>query len=474
MNQNYLEKISLITALSYTVLQPFRLPFYFYFYPLLLMGAVFITSGKRGAFYFFVLLIFLNFSYGVYLYRTRLFIPIPPDQCISIRGRLVQEPSWNSRGNLNFILDSEEMESESGIKGEGAGRISVSLPAEKAFDPESWMRGDSMRVLGKMLLFEDIPFFYGSSMDLYVVDKPRHFRRRLLSQVHRRALAVSDFSASLLPALVLGLKHPSQERSSRLFRETGTAHIIALSGFHSGLVALLLYGFFKLLLGHRAGLIMAGLGLLFYIYLAGPKPSLFRSVLMYQIFLICKLNHRKADLRKILIVSFLISALIFPESLHTLSARLSYLALWGILSSSSLLFNLLHPIGIRFFRAGLSASLAAQLWTVPLVLNCFGIWYPAGIAASLILTPLVSFYMYTGIFYLFMPDLQILTALPVFLCRQLEKILLYSASIFRQIPVLSLPEAGSGLFLFLLFPLLLGVVYRPGGFGGKRRSEPEL
>jgi ComEC/Rec2-related protein len=474
MNQHHFEKISLITAVIYTVAQPFRLPFHFYFYPLLLLGAVFITTGKRGAFNFFVLVLFLNLSYGAYLYRTRLYIPIPADHCVSIRGRLVQEPSWNSRGNLNFILDLVEMESKSGIKGEGSGRISVSLPADRAFDPETWIRGDSMRVRGKMLLYDNLPFFYGSSMDLYIVDRPQHFRRRLLTQVHRRASAVSDFSASLLPALVLGLKHPSQESSSRLFRETGTAHIIALSGFHSGLVALLLYGFFKLLLGHRAGLIMAGLGLLFYIYLAGPKPSLFRSVLMYQILLICKLNHRKADLRKILIASFLISALIFPESLHTLSARLSYLALWGILSSSSLIYSLLYPIGSRFLRAGLSASLAAQFWTVPLVLSCFGIWYPAGIAASLVLTPLVSFYMYTGIFYLFMPDLQILTAVPAFLCRQLEKMLLHSASIFRQIPALSLPEAGAGLFLFLLFPLLLGFVYRPGGFGGKRRSEPEL
>ncbi|MBF9015700.1 MULTISPECIES: ComEC/Rec2 family competence protein [unclassified Oceanispirochaeta] len=474
MNHHILRGISLFTALFYTVAQPFGLPFYFYFFPLLILGALSIASGKKGVLFFIILLIFLSFSHVIYLYRSRLYIPFPVEHCISIRGRLVQEPSWNSRGNLNFILEPGVIGSRTGAAGEGLGRISVSLPAERAFAPEVWVRGDSMRVSGKMVLYEDVPFFYGRSMDLYVVNRPQQFRRRLLAQVHRRAASVSDFSASLLPALVLGLKHPSQERSSRLFRETGTAHIIALSGFHSGLVALLLYGFFKLILGHRGGLVMAGLGLLFYLYLAGPKPSLFRSVLMYQILLLCKLNHRKADLRKILIASFLISALVFPESLHTLSARLSYLALWGILSSSSLIYNLLHPMGSKFLRAGLSASLAAQIWTIPLVLSCFAIWYPAGIAASLVLTPLVSCYMYTGILYLFIPDLWILTVLPVFLCRLLEKMLLYSASIFRRIPPLSLPEAGSGLFLFLLFPLLLGLIYRPGGFGGKRRSEPEL
>lgn len=474
MNQYLLEKTSLIAAVFYTVIQPFAVPFSIYFFPLLLLGAVFIGSGKRGVLSFFVLLLFLNLSYVIYLYRTGLFIPIPTDRCVLIRGQLVQEPSWNSRGNLNFILDLVEVVGRTGIRGDAFGRISVSIPADRAFDPESWIRGDSMQLRGKMLLYDDLPIFYGSSMDLYVINKPQHFRRLLLSQLHQKASIISNFSESLLPALILGLKHPSQERSSRLFRETGTAHIIALSGFHSALVALLLYVFFKLFLGHRAGLIMAGLGLLFYLYLAGPKPSLFRSVLMFQILILCKLNHKKADLRKILIASFLISAIIFPESLHTLSARLSYLALWGILSSSSLITSLLSPIRSRFFRSGLSVSLAAQLWTTPLVLSCFGIWYPAGIAASLVLTPLVSFYMYTGIFYLFMPDYRVLTVLPVFLCRLLEKMLLYSASIFRKIPSLSLPEAGSGLFLLLLFPLLLGVVYRPGGFGGKRRSELEL
>lgn len=474
MNQRTLRKIALAAALVYTILQPEGLSFNAYFIPLLILGGLFLSSGKVGWGLYSLLLLFLFSSFTVYIYSSRLFIPFPPDHCVLVRGRLIQEPSWNSRGNLNFTLDLTESENREGAAAESRGRLAVSLPADRAFNPESWIRGDSLTVTGKMVFFDDSPFFFGTSMNGYMIDRPHHFRRRILSRVHHKAQAVSEFSASLLPALVLGLKDPSQQKSARLFRETGTAHIIALSGFHSGLVALLLYAFFKIITGYRGALIMAGLGLLFYLYLAGLKPSLFRSVLMYQIILLCKLNHRKADLKIVLLASYLISALIQPESLHTLSARLSYLALWGILYSAPHIYSLLLPLGSRFLRGGLSASLAAQIWTFPLVLNCFSIWYPGGILASLVLTPLVSAYMVTGIFYLITPNIKIVTVPAGSLCRLLETLLLLCAGFFSRIPSISFADTGSGLFLILLFPLLLGFVYRPGGFGGKRKSGPEL
>ncbi len=454
------------TALIYTALQPFSLSPLIYL-PLTLLGVYCLINGRKATLSFGGLLLFLVLSMGIYRRSTAVYLPFPAEDCVRLKGRLTAEPSWNSRGNLIFTLEMEELEQHSGAQAAGKGSIRVSLSEQEAFSPESWLRGDSVDLEGRFTV--DGTLFFGKSLLVYESTGPGRFRRWIVNRVHRKAEALSEFSASLLPALVLGLKHPDQDRSSALFRETGTAHIIALSGFHSGLVALLLYLLFKRPAGHRGALVLSALGLLVYLYLAGPKPSLIRSVLMYQIIILCKLKHVRPDLKKVLAASYLVSALICPASLHTLSARLSYLALWGILSGSTLLAGVLPmwiPLGLR---TALGASMAAQLWTLPLVLFSFGVWYPAGLAASLVLTPLVTLYMYSGILYLFLPDLSLLTALPVLLCRILEKMMVFSAGFFVKIPSLSLTEPGPGLFLLLLFPLLLGVIYAPGRLSWKKR-----
>ncbi|MDC7235007.1 MAG: ComEC/Rec2 family competence protein [Spirochaetales bacterium] len=468
------ETLCLGSAVFYTAFKPMELSLLSVLIPLVLLAGWVSLFGRRGRLLFLVLLVFLSASGAVYHWQSRVCIPFPPEQCCSVNGVLAEEPSWTSRGNLYLRINLVHAGQINGAAGEGAGTISVFLPEEKAPRSASWIRGDSIQVSGSMALLENRPVFFARTLNQYTMKTPGSFRRRLLGYVRQRAAGISDFSQTLLPALVLGLNHPLQERCTRLFRETGTAHIIALSGFHSGLVAALLYGFFRIIFGARGGLAAAGLGLLYYLYLAGPGPSLVRSVIMYEIVLLCKLGYRKPDLKKVLLASWLFSALFFPPSLQTLSARLSYLALWGLLFSTGHFEGLLHFIGIPFLRKGLSASLAAQVWTFPLVLTSFSVWYPAGIVASLVLTPLVALYMYSSLLYLLLPDIRFLTFLPVLLCRLLESLLIRGAEFFRMIPSLSAASAGPGLFLILLFPLLLGVVYRPGGNGGKREPEPEL
>ena len=459
-------------ALVYTLLQPFNVPFSVYILPLAALGAFSFLSGKGRVLQFGGLLFFLIFSMGIYRYSVFAYLPFPVQECVRLKGELIEEPSWNSRGNLNFTVAAEEIEHISGAAAEGRGRFRVTLPSRSAFSPESWLRGDTLDLEGRFS--PDGALFFGKTVLEYTSASPGHIRRRIVSRVHEKGESLSPVSASLLPALVLGLKNPDQNRITGIFRQTGTAHIIALSGFHSGLVAFLLYFLFKKAFGDRAALVLSGLGLLFYLYLAGPKPSLVRSVMMYELILFCKLRYIRPDLKKVLAASFLLSALICPASLHTLSARLSYLALWGILSGSGPVGDMLPrriPSGLR---TALGASAAAQIWTLPLVLFSFGVWYPAGLAASLVLTPLVTLYMYTGILYLFLPDMPYLTVLPELFCRLLENLMVYSAGFFMKFPSLSMTEPGPGLFLFLLFPLLLGVIYRPGGYRGKRKSGPEL
>ncbi|QEN07942.1 ComEC/Rec2 family competence protein [Oceanispirochaeta crateris] len=464
-------------AVVYTILQPFHLSIIFYL-PLFLLGGFLMTQGKKGLLLFLCLISYLCVSQIQYLRGTAVSIPLETGRITLIYGRLTQEPSWGSHGRLFLNLDLESVESRSGVSGEARGVLSATLPVMNSFGSRRWLRGDHLVLQGRLIERTNPEgneyYFIGSDLLQYWSPRPGGWRELVIRRVRRVAEGVGNLSETLLPALVLGLKHPDMDSSASLFRETGTAHIIALSGFHSGLVAFLLFSLFRFPLGYRGGLIAAAIGLLIFLYLAGPKPSLVRSVLMYLLVVAGKLSYRKPNLRLILICSFLITGLWAPESLHSLSARLSYLALWGILTTGPLLYNILKRRVGSILSVALSASFAAQIWTLPLVFSIFGLWYPAGILASLVLTPLVTFYLYWGIFLIFLPETSFIIPVINAVGGFLESLLLLTALLFQKIPPITMKYSNPGLFLILLFPLLLGLTYRPGGLSGKRKFGSEL
>ena len=76
---------------------------------------------------------------------------------------------------------------------------------------------------------------------------------------------------------------------------------------------------------------------------------------------------------------------------------LSYGALAGIMSFGQV-FKIL--LGKRLFpklSAGLSESAGAQLFTAPVTLSFFGKLMPVGIVAGMVVSPLVTFFLYAGL-----------------------------------------------------------------------------
>ncbi len=438
-------------------------------WPLVPLGLLAFLGGMRAI----LSLLFLGgylLSWGQINYRAaHIYLPYPPEEVQWIEGKLKEEPRWDSQKNIRYTLGVERLgHRQGGGESMGWGLLRGSLPWEEAPNPEDWLRGDSLRLKGRLTQGKDGRFyFYADSLQGRIIQERNQLRRGLIRTIRLRSKRISQQGAVLLPALVLGLGHPEFSTVSALFKQTGTAHIIALSGFHAGLVGLLLYSFFRLLLGHRGGLILSSWGLLFFLYLVGPKPSLLRAVLMFQIILWGKIFHERVSPKGALIGSYLFMGMIAPASLRTLSAQLSYLALWGILSSTPRIQQNLGRLPWRWLQASVSASLAAQLWTLPLVLYQFGVYYPSGLLASLIFLPLIASYVYLGIFYLFLPPDFFPSSLLAKLCTLLEELLFTLTGIFQKIPSFSLGEGKKALFFLLLIPLLWDYIYSPGGVNWK-------
>lgn len=167
---------------------------------------------------------------------------------------------------------------------------------------------------------------------------PRYF----LDRLRNRAAQFLDRSLGrpargLIKALVLGIQDDIEPELREAFRSLGLAHLLAISGLHVGLVALVAYGlFFKLLLlktgwalrfNLRRVAALPALGLvLFYAGLAGGRPSTVRAAIMIGVFLLAGLIERRRDLLTALAAAAWIILIIQPGAVFTASFQLSFAA----------------------------------------------------------------------------------------------------------------------------------------------------
>jgi competence protein ComEC len=89
-----------------------------------------------------------------------------------------------------------------------------------------------------------------------------------------------------------------------------------------------------------------------------------------------------------------------PETAHTLSFILSYLALAGIIFIGEPVYSLLRGLVPDALARPLAASLGAFISTAAVVVACFGTLRPIGIIAGLAMIPLTTVFMLGAILFL--------------------------------------------------------------------------
>ena len=114
---------------------------------------------------------------------------------------------------------------------------------------------------------------------------PAPFRllRRARAAIRQRLLdsGLPPPTVGLAAAVLIGDRTLAPPELERAFRDAGTLHLMAVSGLHVGLVALLIYGAAILLGAERRTALAALLAALpLYAALAGGRPSVVRAVLM--------------------------------------------------------------------------------------------------------------------------------------------------------------------------------------------------
>jgi ComEC/Rec2-related protein len=277
----------------------------------------------------------------------------------------------------------------------------------------------------------------------------------------RRALArIGTRSAGLLQALILGVRDSLAPDEAEAFKAAGCSHILALSGEHLSVLALLAIAALRPLVGpvraRLGGAVVASL----FMWVAGPGPSLVRAVLMVWIGAVALAFDRPQLWLTSLALAFLAMVPLDPTGARSLSFTLSYLAVWGLAVLGPRFSFLLGRSLPPFLRESASASLSAQAAVSPLLAFSFGYLQFAGILASMAAGPIVTATMWWGMGAGLLCSLLPFAApfaLPISNC--LYDILMGIMKAAASVPPLPLPSPAARILASVAVAALAALVY---------------
>jgi len=231
----------------------------------------------------------------------------------------------------------------------------------------------------------------------------RAVRNKLLELTDEKRL--TDKTRSLLRALLIADRKTLSPEIRSDFRRTGTAHYLALSGLHLGLIALPLFG--VLTLAGARGIVRDFLALFvlaFYAAAAGRPGSLLRALSMMVVLRSSRLaGIRTGPGRCVLSGAFLV-CILDPASLNDTGFLLSFnaaagVAILGIPACGLIQRRLTLPRVLLVPLQSLLMSLCVQLSMLPFLLKAFGFAPLIGPIMSVILALPITFLLYGGFIY---------------------------------------------------------------------------
>lgn len=279
-----------------------------------------------------------------------------------------------------------------------------------------------------------------SPANVELVSKEGLYQESFLEGNKRRALKFLDHSLQepqnqLMKSILLGDQGFLEADLREAFSQTGTAHIVAVSGLHVGILVAIFTVFFKKMgLGKRFYLWLI-LGILFlYGYLIGFPVSMVRAGLMYGLYILAFYQHRPYDGLHALAVVGVLSLLINPLTLFTVAFQLSFAATASIILLYAKLDKALVFLP-NILRGVVAVTLAAQIGTLPLMAYYFGQISIVSIPANLLLMPGMGMLLSLGILGIFVGFVALPLGMTVnFFTNGLLTYQIFLARLFQRIP----------------------------------------
>jgi len=297
------------------------------------------------------------------------------------------------------------------------------------------------------------------------------YRQKILN--YYKTLNLNTDEYAILSALTLGYKDALSDDLKQSFQATGTAHVLAVSGMHVGIIyAVILSILWFIPKSSRWFWLKPALSILLlwtYTFIIGFPPSAVRASMMLSAFCIAALiKKRTYSLNVLFAVAFLM--LIWnPFQLFDLGFQLSFTAVLSMLVLLPLLnkqIKIKNKI-IRYLFNLFLVSLAAQIGTFPLCLYYFGTFPSYFFITNILIIPLIALIIYTVPFIIlasliggFIPTLsEYIIFIPIQCYKILIVVVTHVTHFFESLPFAQLHDLKISLnSIFLIWIGITGLI----------------
>ena len=413
-------------------------------------------------------------------------------QCTYFEGRIISRPVLRQK-TLRLEMDLSRLAFRKNAAVRPAdcitvnGRAMVYLEYTGVLRQYHIDRGDRLKIYETLHRVRDKPFVPGFNYARYLHDRgvyltsrvqaadvadllPARGYQRWLNRMRRYVTGtfdavLGDREAAFMKSLLVADRDDLDEDVVNQFRKSGTIHVLALSGLHMGILAGLsafLLGLFPL--PERARYIIPIPILIVFTLLVGGGTSILRACLMTCTGFLVLALRREMNIVNIIALAALLILLWMPTALFSVGFQLSFGATLSIVLFYTPISDWLQKLKIpRCIYSLFSASTAAQMATIPVILSSFGTVSLISFAANMIIVPLIGIIVPYGVIILVCHAINgVLGPLAAFPLLYLLKFTFLCSKFFAGVPYAVLNFESTPVFLLSLYVSVLAIlaIYR--------------
>ncbi len=298
------------------------------------------------------------------------------------------------------------------------------------------------------------------------------FQKQLYHRLSEAGLEGDELAT--VGALTLGYKEDLDPQIKRHFQASGAAHVLAVSGLHTGIIYWIIIGLLTLggrikpLYENRLGRCAISLMIIAcmwgYAWLTGLSPSVVRAVVMVTLVEVGRMAYRQSLSLNTIAAAAVLILLVRPLDLWSVGFQLSFAATAAIVLLAKAFERFLHlqekvkeqnrPLG--WLIGTIIISFAAQMGTLPLTMYYFGYMSTYFLLTNIIVLPIVTFLVPCGLMTIVLGG-SLVGVWWTKITFGLAWLMNHSVAWIESLPGCTVPAHVNGWMIVLYYVLLLSI-----------------
>ncbi len=294
----------------------------------------------------------------------------------------------------------------------------------------------------------------GHNKGNFVYEKLFALKEVLMRNISRM---IPDPEAALAGGILLGVKQSLGTELLQKFRDTGVAHIVVLSGYNIAVVASAVTAI-VVFLPFTFRIIASVLGIILFAMMVGGGATVVRATIMILVVILARVTGREGDsLRALFLAGGLMVAVNPMILLYDVSFQLSFAATIALIVLSPIIENSFLFVQQKILRTILVATVAAQIFVLPLLLYHMGTISLVSIIANLFILPVVPIGMLSAFLLSAFALVPILGSALAFVSYVILAYMIFTVDLFSKVPFAALHNINFSLWMLVLSYILLAI-----------------